>query len=164
MDLCPCGSNSAYAECCQPLIQNAQRAATAEQLMRSRYSAFVKKELDYILTSLHPEHRSDYDEKSTRAWAESAEWQGFKIVNTIAGGAEDSEGQVEFVVSYIEKGIRQEHHELSTFKKEQDAWYFTTGKIMPKPAVRAVPKTGRNDPCPCGSNKKFKKCCGQKAG
>ena len=164
MELCPCGSNSAYAECCQPLIQNAQRAATAEQLMRSRYSAFVKKELDYILTSLHPEHRSDYDEKSTRAWAESAEWQGINIMNTIGGGPEDSDGQVEFVVSYIEKGNKQEHHELSTFKKEQDAWYFTTGKIMPKPAVRAVPKTGRNDPCPCGSNKKFKKCCGQKAG
>jgi SEC-C motif-containing protein len=164
MDFCPCGSNSTYAECCRPLIKNAQSAATAEQLMRSRYSAFVKKEIEYILTSLHPEHRSDYDEQATRAWAEGAEWQGIKIVNTSAGGPEDSEGQVEFVASYIEKGNKQEHHELSTFKKENGIWYFTTGKTMPKPVVRAAPKTGRNDPCPCGSNRKFKKCCGQQAG
>ena len=163
MDICPCGSNNTYAECCQPLIRNAQSAATAEQLMRSRYSAFVKKELEYILTSLHPEHRSDYDVQATRAWAEGAEWQGIKIVNTIAGGPEDSEGQVEFVASYIEKGNKQEHHELSTFKKENGVWYFTAGKTMPKPVVRAAPKTGRNDPCPCGSNRKFKKCCGQQA-
>ena len=162
MDICPCGSNSAYAECCLPLINNSQKALTAEQLMRSRYSAFVKKELDYIHSSLHPEHRADYDEKSTRAWAESADWQGIKIVSTMNGGPEDIEGQVEFVVSYVERGNKQEHHELSSFKKDKGTWYFTTGKIMPKPVVRAAPKTGRNDPCPCGSNKKFKKCCGQK--
>jgi SEC-C motif-containing protein len=163
MDLCPCGSNSAYAECCRPLIKGERGATTAEQLMRSRYSAFVKKEIDHLLASLHPDHRADYDEKSTRAWAEGVEWQGIKIVNTIAGGPEDGEGQVEFVASFIEKGNRQEHHEVSSFKKEKGAWYFSTGKAMPKPAVRAAPKTGRNDPCPCGSNRKFKKCCGQQA-
>lgn len=164
MDVCPCGSSRAYEECCQPLIKNAQSATTAEQLMRSRYSAFVKKEYAHLLASLHPGQRSDYDEQSTRAWAESAEWQGINILNTIAGGPEDSEGQVEFVASYLERGNRQEHHELSAFKKEQGVWYFTTGKTMPKPSVRAAPKTGRNDPCPCGSNKKFKKCCGAQAG
>ena len=161
MDLCPCGSHSAYAECCRPLIKGERSAATAEQLMRSRYSAFVKKELEYILSSLHPAQRSDYDEQSTRAWAEGAEWMGIKIINAIAGGPEDSEGQVEFVATYVEKGNKQEHHELSTFKKEKGVWFFNTGKTMPKPVVRSAPKTGRNDPCPCGSNKKFKKCCGR---
>ena len=164
MDICPCGSNSTYTECCRPVIKGESSATTAEQLMRSRYTAFVKKEIEYLLTSLHPDHRSDFDEKSTRVWAESADWKGIKIINTIAGGAEDSEGQVEFVVSYIEKGNKQEHHELSSFKKENGAWFFATGKTMPKPVVRAAPKTGRNDPCPCGSGRKFKKCCGQQAG
>jgi SEC-C motif-containing protein len=163
MDLCPCGSNRTYTECCRPLIKGEGSATTAEQLMRSRYCAFVKKDIDYLLTSLHPEYRSDYDEQSTRAWAESAEWKGIKIVNTTAGGPEDSEGQVEFVVTYIEKGNRQEHHELSAFKKENGVWFFTAGKTMSKPAVRAAPKTGRNDPCICGSGRKFKKCCGQQA-
>jgi SEC-C motif-containing protein len=160
MDLCPCGSTAAYEECCKPLIQGERTAATAEQLMRSRYSAYVKKEIGYILTSLHPDNRAGYDENSTRAWAESADWHGIKILKTIGGNAEDSEGQVEFVVSFTEKETRQEHHELSTFKKQGGTWYFATGKTMPRPVSRAVPKTGRNEPCPCGSGKKYKKCCG----
>jgi len=160
MDPCPCGSNVDYGSCCGPLISGEQRAATAEQLMRSRYSAYVKQEIPYILTSLHRDHRSDYDEKSSRAWAERAQWHGITILKTISGGPDDAEGQVEFTVSYTENGLRQEHHELSSFKKEEGVWYFTTGKTMPKPVSRALPKTGRNDPCTCGSGKKFKKCCG----
>lgn len=162
MDICPCGSNIAYAKCCQPVIKGKQPASTAEQLMRSRYSAYVKKEIGYILTSLHPDYRADYDEKSTRDWAENAEWEGFKILDTKKGGTEDQEGEVEFVVTFAEKGIKREHHELSSFKKEGGSWYFTTGKTQSaKPVVRAMPKIGRNDPCACGSGKKFKKCCGQ---
>ena len=162
MDLCPCGSKTSYAACCRPLIMAERPAATAEQLMRSRYSAYVKKELGYILTSLHPEHRADYDEKSTRSWAEGAEWHTFEVLDTKQGGPGDDEGQVEFVVTYTEQGAKKEHRELSSFKKEGVAWYFTTGKALPpKPVVRALPKTGRNDPCACGSGKKSKKCCGR---
>jgi SEC-C motif-containing protein len=161
MDLCPCGSNIAYGACCSPVIKGERPAETAEQLMRSRYSAYVRKEVPYILASLHPDHRAGYDEKRSRAWAEGAEWHGIRILSTSKGGQADSEGQVEFTVSYTEKGLKQEHHELSSFKKEGGTWYFTDGKTMPKPVSRAVPKTGRNEPCPCGSGKKFKKCCGQ---
>ena len=162
MDLCPCGSNIAYAECCRPLIKAERPALTAEQLMRSRYSAYVKKEMGYIYTSLHPDFRSDYDEKSTREWAESAEWHAFEILDTKRGGPGDDDGQVEFIATFTDQGIKKEHRELSSFKKQDGTWYFTTGKIQgPKPVVRAMPKTGRNDPCECGSGKKFKKCCGQ---
>lgn len=160
MDLCPCGSNAAYDACCRPIIRGERPAATAEQLMRSRYSAYVKREFPHLFASLHPDHRADYDEKASKTWAEHAEWHGIRIVNTVQGGPDDNEGQVEFIVSYSENGFRQEHHERSTFKKEKGAWYFTTGKTMPKPVARALPKTGRNDPCPCGSGKKYKKCCG----
>jgi SEC-C motif-containing protein len=160
MDLCPCGSAVSYDKCCRPVIQGESAAKTAEQLMRSRYSAYVKKELGYILTSLHPDHRAGYDENSTKTWAESAEWHGIKILKTTKGGEQDNDGQVEFVVSFTEKGTKQEHHELSTFKKENGNWYFTTGKTMPRPVSRVAPKTGRNEPCPCGSGKKYKKCCG----
>ena len=69
MDVCPCGSKMKYAECCRPLISGDKRAETAEQVMRARYSAYVMKEMEYLLTSLHPDHRSDYDERSSRAWA-----------------------------------------------------------------------------------------------
>jgi len=161
MTLCPCGSNVPYESCCRPVIAGEQKAATAEQLMRSRYSAYVKKEIGHILNSLHPDHRTDYDEKSSRAWAERAEWHGIRILKTVGGGTDENKGQVEFVVSYTENGLKQEHHELSSFRKKEGVWYFEAGKTMPKPVYRAEPKTGRNDPCPCNSGKKFKKCCGQ---
>ena len=160
METCPCGSTLSYTECCLPVIRGEKPAATAEQLMRSRYSAYAKKEMEYVKTSLHPEHRSDYDDKSTREWAERAEWHGIEIVKTEMGGPGDTEGTVEFVVTFTEGGVKQEHHERSTFNKIGGTWYFTEGKNLPtRPIVRAAPKAGRNDPCPCGSGKKFKKCC-----
>ncbi len=162
MDTCPCGSNMAYEECCMPVIKGAQPAATAEQLMRSRYSAYAKKEISYLFTSLHPDHRANFDEKGTRTWAESAEWHKLEIVRTAGGQPEDSEGEVEFIASYTEQGIKRDHHETATFAKHSGTWHFVDGKaVAPQPVVRAVPKTGRNDPCPCGSGRKFKKCCRQ---
>ena len=160
-DTCPCGSNVAYNECCLPLIKGDRLALTAEELMRSRYSAYAMKEIRYLLSSLHPDHRTDFDEKTTRAWAESSEWHKLEIVRTIEGGPEDNEGKVEFIATYTDKGINREHHEISTFKKEAGTWYLVNGEVQPpKPVIRATPKTGRNDPCPCGSGMKFKKCCG----
>jgi SEC-C motif-containing protein len=129
--------------------------------MRSRYSAYVKHEIAYLGSSLHPEHRADFNEKSTRAWAEGAEWRGLEILKTVGGGPEDNEGKVEFIASFAEKGTTREHHELSTFRKEAGTWYLVSGETLPvKQVVRDAPKTGRNDPCPCGSGRKFKKCCG----
>src|SRR3972149_5969686 len=105
MDLCPCGSNIAYAECCRPLIK--------------------------------------------------AERHAFEILDTKKGGPGDDNGQVEFIATFTEQGIKKEHRELSSFKKQDGIWYFTTGKTQgPKPIVRAMPKTGRNDPCEGGSGKK----------
>ena len=161
MDICPCGSSKPYTECCRPVIFGDRRADTAEQLMRSRYTAFVKKELAWLRESLHPAQRADYDEAGSRAWAERAEWQGLDILRTVKGGPADEEGTVEFVASFSENGVRQEHRERSAFRKTGGVWYFADGKPLPQqPVVRQTPKAGRNDPCPCGSGKKFKKCCG----
>lgn len=162
MDMCPCGSELQYAECCGPLIKGERPAETAEQLMRSRYAAYVKKEIDYLEASLHPDHRKGFDAKSTRDWAESAEWHKLEILGTKAGGAEDAEGEVEFVATFTQKGSEMRHHELATFAKEAGKWYFVDGKAAtPQQYVRSAPKTGRNEPCSCGSGKKFKKCCGK---
>ncbi len=160
MDTCPCGSKLAYEECCGPLINNERPAATAEQVMRARYSAYARAEIGYLLLSLHPDHRSDFDEKSTRTWSESSEWHNLEIVKTEDGRPEDSEGRVEFIASFTEKGVRKDHHEMASFVKKDGIWYFMSGEVVPvKPVVRSAPKTGRNEPCPCGSGKKFKKCC-----
>jgi SEC-C motif-containing protein len=121
----------------------------------------VTKELGYILESLHPDQRSDYDERSTRAWAERATWHGLTILRTAAGGPDDEEGEVEFVAAYDERGERHNHHEVATFRRRDGVWYFENGAAPPvRQVVREAPKIGRNDPCPCGSGRKHKKCCG----
>jgi SEC-C motif domain protein len=76
MELCPCGTGLAYSECCEPIIKGQRPAGTAEALMRSRYSAYVKVETDYIFESTHPKHREGYDHIGTKEWAEKAEWHG----------------------------------------------------------------------------------------
>jgi len=63
--------------------------------------------------------------------------------------------------SYKEQGVVRPHHEISRFLKKDGNWYFVDGQLVPpKPEIRKQPKVGRNEPCPCGSGKKFKKCCG----
>jgi len=161
MELCPCGTGSAYADCCQPVIKGERPAESAEALMRSRYAAYVKVETDYIFETTHPKHREGYDAAGTKEWAESAEWLGLEIVSLKGGTGSDTTGEVEFIARYSEKGEPKLHHELALFKKEKGTWFFTDGKaVSQKPIVRA-PKIGRNDPCSCGSGQKYKKCCGK---
>jgi SEC-C motif-containing protein len=130
--------------------------------MRSRYTAYVLGEIDYILGSLHPDHREDVDRKATEAWSKSAEWKGLEVVSTEGGGEADDKGQVEFIARFVLKGTEQVHHERAEFERYAGKWYFVDGEtVAQKPVVREGPRVGRNDPCPCGSGKKYKKCCGK---
>ncbi|AKH19770.1 YchJ family protein [Sedimenticola thiotaurini] len=161
MSLCPCGSSKQAADCCDPVINGEQNAATAESLMRARYCAFASGQVEFLNSSLHPEHRDDHDVHATRRWAENSQWLGLQIVASERGGEQDQDGEVEFIATYKEKGVIRQHHERSSFSKLDGVWYFVEGELVP-PATRvnSSPKIGRNDPCPCGSGKKYKKCCG----
>ena len=159
MEACPCGSSESYSRCCEPLITGQHPAETAEQLMRSRYSAYVKAQVEYIFETTHPEHRKGYDQQGTKEWAENSEWEGLDIVGVKNGGREDETGEVEFIATYREKGVKKVHHELAQFRKENGLWLFTDGRMAAhQPIVSS--KIGRNEPCTCGSGKKYKKCCG----
>lgn len=175
---CPCGSGQDAESCCRPFISGQKRPDTAEKLMRSRYTAYVLGEIQYLKTTLAPESQKDFDFAATKGWAAKAKWKKLEIVSTEAGGPGDKKGKVEFVATYTQDGRGIEHHEVSTFRKgDQGEWLFIDGESHtheegqghhhhhPKPAtfVREAPKVGRNDPCPCGSGKKYKKCCGQAA-
>ena len=161
MNPCPCQSGLAYDDCCGPVIRGERPAATPTALMRSRYSAFARKEIEHLKQSLHPDLRSDHDPEATRRWAEKSEWTGLEIVATAGGGTDDDAGTVEFVATYRQKGTTLTHHELAEFKRHQGRWYYTDGKMVtPGTQRNEGPKIGRNDPCPCGSGKKYKKCCG----
>ena len=128
--------------------------------MRSRYTAFVEADVDHLRETLHPRFRDEHDDESTRRWAKRSEWLGLEIRDTSAGGEDDERGVVEFVARYREKGETIHHHEIATFAKEKGRWYFVHGAPPAvETIVRAEPKVGRNEPCPCGSGKKRKRCC-----
>jgi SEC-C motif domain protein len=158
---CPCKSGKLYTECCGPIHKKEREATTAEELMRSRYSAYVKSDVAHIMASSHPDLRKTLDEKATMSWAQNSEWKTFEIVSKERGTAADTDGIVEFRCEYAEKGVQKVLHERARFVKEENHWYYVDGEIVPpKPYVRETPKVGRNDPCPCGSGKKYKRCHG----
>jgi len=161
MSQCPCGSGKAYAACCEPYIRGEKIAPTAEALMRSRYTAYTKKEISYIESSNDPDTRDSLDLEATSRWAEESEWLGLKILRVEEGGQKDVRGMVEFEARYRQNGEEVQHHEESIFVKRGDSWYFHDGHRPSRTVVREEPKLGRNDPCPCGSGKKYKKCCGR---
>ncbi len=162
MAKCPCDSGTSYEECCKPFHSGDAKAPTAEALMRSRYSAFAKSEIDYIVNTIHPKNRASADEEGARNWSETSFWRGLEVLEVKGGGEEDTEGSVEFIAAYTQEGHEEDHHELATFEKVDGTWYFVDGNMVGRePFVRPEPKVGRNDPCPCGSGKKFKKCCGK---
>ncbi len=160
MTTCPCGNAINYSECCEPIIKGVRPAETAEQLMRARYTAYTKAEMDFIFESTHPEHREGYDHEGTKAWAENSEWLGLEIISTSKGGKDDTSGEVEFIARFKDAGKLLEHHENGQFRKENGIWLFTDG-VTAKQRPITSNKVGRNDPCPCGSGLKFKKCCGK---
>ena len=159
MNACPCGSGLDYDACCGAIISGQRQAATALELMRSRYTAFARQEIDYLGTSMLPETRDTFDPDSARQWSEQSEWRGFDVVRTEAGGPDDDTGIVEFIAHYSIQGTEVPHHEVSQFRRVGGTWYFVDGKEVSVPDRRESPKVGRNDPCPCGSGEKYKKCC-----
>jgi SEC-C motif-containing protein len=160
---CPCGSERAYAECCGPYHDGTAWPETAVDLMRARYCAFAAGKVEFIATSHESATREELDEDASRQWSESAEWRGFEVLETEGGGPDDEEGRVEFVARYAVQGVEREHHEVATFHREEDGrWYFVDGVVAGAGTYRREgSKIGRNDPCPCGSGKKYKKCHGR---
>lgn len=156
---CHCGSGRTYDSCCGPVIDGERLAPDAESLMRARYSAYVEQAIDFLGSSLHPQQRHDWDQAATRRWAGGAEWLGLEILAIDVRGPDET--AIEFVARYAENGIKRRHHELSRFRREAGQWYYWEGEL-PKPETVRLEhrKVGRNDPCPCGSGRKFKKCCG----
>lgn len=160
MNPCPCGSSLTFADCCEPIIQEQRPATTALALMRSRYTAYTLGDIEHLTRSLHPDSRHDHDPEAARRWANTSKWLGLEILKEDAGQPEDSQGLVDFVATYRDQRGLHRHHEIARFVKLDDHWYYLDAL---KPEVHQVqrtdPKIGRNDPCPCGSGKKFKKCC-----
>ncbi len=175
---CPCQSGKNFEECCKPFLTSEAMPQTAEELMRSRYTAFTQVDVEYLKKTLAPESRTDFDSNATKKWAEQAKWKGLQILSTEKGQAGDAKGTVEFIATYEAEGEGLDHHETAQFRKtDSGQWLFIDGDShthkageghshhheKPATVVRELPKIGRNDPCVCGSGKKYKKCHGANA-
>lgn len=154
-NICPCGSNKTYENCCEPFIKGLSLPPTPEKLMRSRYAAYVKAEINYLIETTYPLKRHLYNQKDILDWSTTSTWKKLEIISTKDGNENDITGKVEFKAYYIQNSKDEIHHELSSFIKEKGKWYFEQG-IKPLTINRQI---GKNEFCPCGSGKKYKKCC-----
>ena len=153
-DLCPCGSGLPYGGCCAPFHLGTALPATPVALMRSRYSAFALGLADYLEATLHPEARRPEDRVALEETLGTVRWIGLRIVALLPPEAE--RGEVEFVAFHFENGQVAQLHERSLFLRQAGCWSYRSGRMLPPLPL------GRNDDCPCGSGKKFKKCHGDR--
>ncbi len=161
---CPCTSGKTYGNCCQPIQTGKAKAATAEELLRARYSSFVTGNIDFILATHHSSTKHEVNREEITSWSKGSEWKGLEVLQKEAGEAKDDTGTIVFHAKYAFEGKDQDHYEKSTFEKENGEWKFLDAvPLRTGPYVREEPKIGRNDPCHCGSGKKFKKCHGNAA-
>ena len=159
---CLCGRPARLEACCLPFLDGERTPATAEELMRSRYVAYVRGAMDYLEQTQHPSTRSRFDRSSATEWSRRSRWLGLEVLETVAGGPRDDEGVVSFVARFIDSATQQvqEHRERSRFLRHEGRWTYVDGGAPP--ARRQKARVGRNDPCPCGSKRKYKRCCGSK--
>ena len=120
---CPCGSGQRYAACCGPLHAGERPAASAEALMRSRYSAYVLKLADYLLATWHPSTRpSELD-----LAADDSKWLGLDVKRHEV--QDDDRAMVEFVARYRIAGRGHRLHEVSRFVREDGRWFYVDGDL-----------------------------------
>jgi SEC-C motif-containing protein len=125
--------------------------------MRSRYTAYVLKNSEYLLKTWHPKKRPVSIDFSN----EPASWQRLEIIAIQKGGINDQVGIVEFKAYYFLDGIEHTMKEISRFKKDKNAWFYLDGKVKSIATKGGPSNQGLNAPCACGSGKKFKRCCGK---
>jgi SEC-C motif-containing protein len=123
--------------------------------MRARYSAYATGAIDFLEKSTHSKSRKQFDHEDADRWSRDSRWLGFTILSV--DSSLPNRAHLNFEARYEDKdGVTILHRERSLFEREGDEWRFVSGGAIP--AVSQ--KIGRNEPCPCGSGKKFKKCCG----
>ena len=119
---CYCGSGQPFSDCCQPHLLDVRKAPTAIALMRSRYSAYVVQDADYLWETTAPKERHNHTKADILEWAKSNQWLKLEIINSI-------ETTVEFKAYYIDYNLQaQIHHEKSFFMKEGGKWYYVNGE------------------------------------
>ena len=165
--ICPCRvldtDERDYADCCKPYLEEGKAPPTAEALMRSRYTAFVKATSIISKTRLRRARATISTRRPSPTGRNSPSGSAWSFCRRKRGGKADDSGYVEFIAHFSHEGERYAHRERSLFRKADARWFFQEeANRKGQPIVKGA-QPGRNDPCPCGSGKKYKKCCGAAA-
>ncbi|QPG04453.1 YchJ family protein [Salinimonas marina] len=150
---CYCCSSLLYADCCEPIVDKHEAASTAEALMRSRFTAYCLQKYQYIVDTYSADERAGLIAEDIAKSAADTRWFALNINETNTAAQ-----TVEFSAFFFEKNKTGKLHETSEFVLENNQWRYRSGTIHNDSGMM---KIGRNDPCPCLSNKKFKQCCAQ---
>ena len=126
---CPCGGGETYSLCCGPLHHGTVRAQTAEQLMRSRYSAYVLKLIDYLYQTTHPDKRTGQLHAEIAAWAEQVEFVRLEILSSQQGQEADKVGKVEFIAHFWQQQQSGQLYERSRFRRYKGNWVYFDGEV-----------------------------------
>jgi len=149
MKECPCQSGWDYEACCGPVLRGEKEAASASDLMRARYTAYVEGAIDFIVESTWPDRRDELDVEHIRRWSQESQWEGLEIFDPPAGAAGPRDEEVVVFKAYYRdpQGDEHVHYERSLFRRDQGRWYFVEGAPgRQEPIRREYPKVGRNDP------------------
>ncbi len=157
---CSCGSGKLFELCCEPVLTGQRPAATAEELMRARFTAHVAHNFRFLHDSHRPTAGKPYVEEEG---VPAMHWTKL-VVHSHEIGRDEDQAFVDFSAYGTEEGVEKVLHEKAEFLRVGGAWlYNREARLGPAPFKATAPKVGRNDPCPCGSGKKYKQCCLGKA-
>jgi SEC-C motif-containing protein len=156
---CPCGSGQPFEACCGPLIAGERPAASAEKLMRSRFTAHVANDYAYLHRTYQATAKLPYVAEEDDS---NIQWTRLAVHSHDLGKVPDT-AFVDFTAYFVEDGAERALHEKSEFHRVDGNWLYTRPTRQGPAPAKAAAKVGRNDPCPCGSGKKYKQCCLVKA-
>lgn len=127
---CPCGSKKNYLDCCGAFIDGDSIPSTPEELMRSRYTAYTKANIDYIMKTMRGPAAEHFDPKAAKEWAEDASWSGLQVLKSTIDPEDENKGTVEFIANYILDNKWKVIHEISEFHRIDGQWYYVDGKAV----------------------------------
>jgi len=146
---CPCGTLKPYTSCCGRYISGEQVPPDAEALMRSRYTAYTQQNNDWLLATWDQSQRTPQLSAALQADSSQTQWLGLNVISH-NHQKDSNEAFVTFFARYRDNEHTSAIYERSRFLLREQDWYYIDGVHL---------QAGRNETCPCGSGKKYKKCC-----
>lgn len=122
---CPCGTGNRYLDCCGAYLQKKSNPSSPEALMRSRYTAYVEKNADYIRKTMKEPALKKYNKKNILKGRE--QWQGLQVIHASIDPNNTSVGYVEFIASFLLDNTLHQIHEKSEFHFIDNRWYYVDG-------------------------------------